>query len=139
MKAGCPDCETFRKERALQLRTGEGDLGDLLTRVALHEAKAHPVPAPTQGASMPAHSIPAALTPVRPWGLSRLAPYSTTTKLPYTTVVIDPTTQRGVFRDEQGRPVDMGKHGTSSGTETSTATNLDSQPDQGHDQDSQQD
>ncbi|MER5297551.1 putative ATP-grasp-modified RiPP, partial [Streptomyces pharetrae] len=31
-----------------------------------------------------------------------------------------PTTQRGVFRDEQGRPVDMGKHGTSTGTETST-------------------
>jgi putative ATP-grasp target RiPP len=33
----------------------------------------------------------------------------------------------------------MGKHGTGSGTETATATNLDSQPDQGHDQDSQQD
>ena len=137
MKADCPDCETFRKERALQLRTGEGDLGDLLTRVALHEAKAHPMP--IQGASMPAHSIPADLTPVRPWGISRLAPYPAMTKLPYATVVIDPTTQRGVFRDDRGRPVDMGKHGTSSGTETSTATNLDSQPDQGHDQDSQQD
>jgi putative ATP-grasp target RiPP len=139
MKASCPDCETFRQERALQLRTGEGDLGDLLTRVALHEATAHPTHTPTQGDAMPAHGTPADLTPVRPWGISRLAPYPTTVKLPYATVAIDPTTQLGVFRDHQGKTVEMGKHGTSSGTETSTATNLDSQPDQGHDQDSEQD
>ncbi|QIJ62941.1 putative ATP-grasp-modified RiPP [Streptomyces sp. JB150] len=88
---------------------------------------------------MPPHGTPADLTPVRPWGISRLAAYPTTMALPYATVTIDPMTQRGQFRDEQGRTVEMGKHGTSCGTETATATNLDSQPDQGHDQDSQQD
>ncbi|MFD5412792.1 putative ATP-grasp-modified RiPP [Streptomyces nojiriensis] len=79
------------------------------------------------------------LTPARPWGISRLAPYPTTTKLPFTTVTIDPDTQLGVFRDRDGLVVEMGKHGTSSGTETSTTTNSDSAPDSGHDQDSQQD
>jgi putative ATP-grasp target RiPP len=79
------------------------------------------------------------VTPVRPWGADRLAPYPTTVKLPFTTVTIDPTTQTGVFHDHLGQVVEMGKHGTSSSTETSTSTNLDSQPDQGHDQDSQQD
>ncbi|MFD7456106.1 MULTISPECIES: putative ATP-grasp-modified RiPP [unclassified Streptomyces] len=89
---------------------------------------------------MPAPTTPADdLTPVRPWGIGRLAPYPTTVKLPYASVTIDPTTQIGIFRDHHGEVVDMGKHGTSSGTETATATNLDSQPDQGHDQDSQQD
>lgn len=140
MKADCPECEEFRQERAVQLRTGEGGLGDLLTRVALHEATAHPTSTPTtQGAAMPAHSTPADFTPIRPWGMGRLASYPTTVNVPYATVTIDPMTQLGVFRDHQGKPVDMGKHGTSSGTETSTATNLDSQPDQGHDQDSEQD
>jgi putative ATP-grasp target RiPP len=82
---------------------------------------------------------PDQLTPVRPWGAGRLAPYPTTTVLPHTTVTIDPTTQRGVFRDGAGQVVEMGKHGTSSGTETSTVTNSDSQNDQGSDQDSEQD
>ncbi|MEV2215403.1 putative ATP-grasp-modified RiPP [Streptomyces sp. NPDC050997] len=75
----------------------------------------------------------------RPWGARRLAPYPTAAKLPFTTVTIDPTTQTGVFCDASGQVVEMGKHGTSSATGTSTSTNLDSQPDQGHDQDSQQD
>ncbi|MER6343241.1 putative ATP-grasp-modified RiPP [Streptomyces sp. NPDC001595] len=88
---------------------------------------------------MPTHDTLPDLTPVRPWGIGRLAPYPTTRKLPYVTVTIDPTTQTGIFRNNQGEVVEMGKHGTSSGTETSTATNLDSQPDQGHDQDDQQD
>ncbi|GAA2241233.1 hypothetical protein GCM10010232_30340 [Streptomyces amakusaensis] len=75
----------------------------------------------------------------RPWGVSRLAPYPTTVHCPHTTVTVDPTTQLGVFRDHAGQVVEMGKHGTSKGTETKTSTNLDSTPDQGHDQDSQQD
>ncbi|GAA4030540.1 MULTISPECIES: putative ATP-grasp-modified RiPP [Streptomyces] len=79
------------------------------------------------------------LVPVRPWGIGRLAPYPTTVKQPFTTVTIDPTTQTGVFYDHLRQVVEMGKHGTSSATATSTSTNLDSQPDQGHDQDSQQD
>ncbi|MFC3577800.1 putative ATP-grasp-modified RiPP [Streptomyces yaanensis] len=88
---------------------------------------------------MTTHSTPDQLGPARPWGVSRLAPYPTTVKLPFTTVTIDPATQTGVFRDRLGQVVELGKHGTSTGTETSTSTNLDSQNDQGHDQDSQQD
>jgi putative ATP-grasp target RiPP len=75
----------------------------------------------------------------RPWGIGRLGPYSMPLKQPFTTVTIDPATQLGVFRDGHGLVLEMGKHGTSSGTETATATNLDSQPDQGHDQDSERD
>jgi hypothetical protein len=41
MRSDCSSCEAFRSEREAQVRTGEGDLGDLLTRVALHEASAH--------------------------------------------------------------------------------------------------
>jgi hypothetical protein len=40
MRSDCLSCEAFRSEREAQVRTGEGDLGDLLTRVALHEASA---------------------------------------------------------------------------------------------------
>ncbi|MFG2226973.1 putative ATP-grasp-modified RiPP [Streptomyces sp. NPDC048644] len=76
---------------------------------------------------------------LRPWGAGRLAPYPATVRRPHTTVTVDPATQLGVFRDRAGHVIEMGKHGTSSGTETSTITNSDSAPDQGHDQDSQQD
>ncbi|WP_236240302.1 putative ATP-grasp-modified RiPP [Streptomyces sp. CC228A] len=79
------------------------------------------------------------LSVASPWGVGRLAPYPTTTRLPHATVAIDPVTQLGVFRDRDGQVVEMGKHGTSSGTETSTTTNSDSRNDQGHDQDSRQD
>ncbi|MFF2201841.1 hypothetical protein [Streptomyces sp. NPDC058145] len=41
MKADCADCDGLRHERAAQIRTGKGDLGDLLTRTALHEAIEH--------------------------------------------------------------------------------------------------
>lgn len=44
MRADCPDCEAFRRERATQISTGTGDLGDLLTRVALHESTTHRKP-----------------------------------------------------------------------------------------------
>jgi putative ATP-grasp target RiPP len=79
------------------------------------------------------------LTSARPWGAGRLAPYPATVRRPHATVTIDPETQAGVYRDRFGHVVEMGKHGTSSATETSTTTNSDSAPDQGHDQDSQQD
>ncbi|MFF4482552.1 putative ATP-grasp-modified RiPP [Streptomyces sp. NPDC001520] len=75
----------------------------------------------------------------RPWGLRRLGPYPTTAEMPFTTVTIDPDTQTGVFRDRDGLAVEMGRHGTSSATSTSTVTNLDSRNDAGSDQDSQQD
>ncbi|WNI15316.1 putative ATP-grasp-modified RiPP [Actinacidiphila sp. ITFR-21] len=78
-------------------------------------------------------------TACRPWGAGRLAPYPTTSHRPHVSVVIDLDTQLGVFRDRAGLVVDMGKHGTSKGTETSTTTNSDSANDHGHDQDSEQD
>ncbi|MBW1603916.1 putative ATP-grasp-modified RiPP [Streptomyces sp. JJ66] len=81
----------------------------------------------------------AQLAVASPWGVGRLTPYPSTTRLPHARVTIDPVTQLGVFRDRHGQVVEMGKHGTSSGTETSTTTNSDSRNDQGHDQDSQQD
>ncbi|WP_234357169.1 putative ATP-grasp-modified RiPP [Streptomyces sp. NBRC 110028] len=84
-------------------------------------------------------AIPGHPTPLRPWGLRRLGPYPTAAEMPITTVTVDPDTQIGVFRDRDGLVVEMGKHGTSSATSTSTVTNLDSRNDAGSDQDSQQD
>ncbi|NJQ14122.1 putative ATP-grasp-modified RiPP [Streptomyces bohaiensis] len=78
-------------------------------------------------------------TATRPWGAGRLAPYPTVTRRGHASVTIDPGTQLGVFTDQNGTVIDMGKHGTGKGTETSTTTNSDSAPDQGHDQDSEQD
>ncbi|MGP3688439.1 putative ATP-grasp-modified RiPP [Streptomyces sp. IBSNAI002] len=81
-------------------------------------------------------------TPIAPWGSSRLAPYATTVQLPHASVTIDPTTQLGIFRDRHGRVAEMGKHGTSSATGTTTSTSPDGGQgtgDQGSDQDSQQD
>lgn len=77
--------------------------------------------------------------PARPWGLRRLGPYPMAAEMPFTTVTIAPDTQTGVFRDRDGLVVEMGRHGTSSATSTSTVTNLDSRNDAGSDQDSQQD
>ncbi|MFD4577524.1 putative ATP-grasp-modified RiPP [Streptomyces sp. NPDC058417] len=76
---------------------------------------------------------------VRPWGAGRLAPYPAVTHRPDTAVTLDPATQLGVFTDHAGTVIEMGKHGTGKGTETSTTTNSDSAPDEGHDQDSEQD
>lgn len=69
-----------------------------------------------------------------------MRPYPTTCVRPFATVAIDPVTQTGVFRDAEGLVVEMGKHGTSKGTETNLqSTNLDSRNDSDHDQDSSQD
>ncbi|MFE6912219.1 putative ATP-grasp-modified RiPP [Streptomyces erythrochromogenes] len=78
----------------------------------------------------------ATLAAVRPWGAGRLASYPNTTLLPHSSVHVDPDTQLGVFRDRAGRVVEMGKHGTGTGQETSTSTSSDGQSgnDQGHDQ-----
>ncbi|GAA2318778.1 MULTISPECIES: putative ATP-grasp-modified RiPP [Streptomyces] len=75
-----------------------------------------------------------------PWGVSRMRPYPSVHQAGYATAELDPTTQTTVFRDTQGVVVDMGKHGTSKGTETSPqSTNQDSRNDTDHDQDSEQD
>ncbi|MEU5083060.1 MULTISPECIES: putative ATP-grasp-modified RiPP [Streptomyces] len=79
-------------------------------------------------------------TAVRPWGISRMRPYPSVHQPGFATVAIDPATQTGVFRDAAGKVVEMGKHGTSKGTETNPqSTNLDSRNDSDHDQDSTQD
>ncbi|MFJ6661325.1 putative ATP-grasp-modified RiPP [Streptomyces sp. NPDC091377] len=74
-----------------------------------------------------------------PWGVRHLAPYPTVTSCPHTAVTLDADTQLGVYTDRDGRVIEMGKHGTAKATETNTKTNLDSAPDQGHDQDDEQD
>lgn len=82
------------------------------------------------------------IAPVAPWGSSRLAPHPTTIQLPHTSVTIDPDTQTGIFRDRNGKVVEMGQHGTASSTGTQTQTSPDGGPgttDQGSDQDDQQD
>ncbi|MFI6278750.1 DUF6415 family natural product biosynthesis protein [Streptomyces sp. NPDC050988] len=80
---------------------------------------------------------------LRPWGLTRMEPYPTL-HAAATAVVLDPASQTAVFHDHQGRPVEMGKHGTGTGTETKTRTSQGdgsgpSNSDEGHDQDSDQD
>ncbi|WP_033196206.1 putative ATP-grasp-modified RiPP [Streptomyces xiaopingdaonensis] len=75
-----------------------------------------------------------------PWGITRMRPYPSTYQPGYATVELDPATQVAVFRDERGGVVEMGKHGTAKGTETSPqSTNLDSRNDTDHDQDDEQD
>ncbi|MFI0220174.1 putative ATP-grasp-modified RiPP [Streptomyces lydicus] len=75
-----------------------------------------------------------------PWGISRMRPYPSVHQPGYATAEIDPNTQTTVFRDARGGVVEMGKHGTSKGTETSPqSTNLDSRNDTDSDQDSEQD
>lgn len=78
--------------------------------------------------------------PHRPWGVSRMKPYRTVSQHTHATAYIDPGTQLTAYRDAAGRAVEMGKHGTSKGTETQPeSTNLDSRNDTDHDQDSEQD
>ncbi|MFJ4688634.1 putative ATP-grasp-modified RiPP [Streptomyces sp. NPDC088789] len=75
-----------------------------------------------------------------PWGIHRMRPYPGTCQPRCTTAEIDPVTQIAVFRDARGDVVEMGRHGTSKGTETQPqSTNQDSRNDTDHDQDSEQD
>lgn len=77
---------------------------------------------------------------MRPWGIGRMRAYPTLYQQGYTTVTLDPATQLAVYRDARGMVVELGKHGTSKGTETAPqSTNLDSRNDTDHDQDSEQD
>ncbi|WP_254407958.1 DUF6415 family natural product biosynthesis protein [Streptomyces sp. AC495_CC817] len=81
--------------------------------------------------------------PLRPWGLTRMEPYPKPHAVA-AAVGLDPVSQRAVFHDSQGRPVEMGKHGTGSGTETRTQTSQGdgsgpSNTDEGHDQDADRD
>lgn len=76
----------------------------------------------------------------KPWGVRRMRPYPTVERQPFVHVSIDPATQLALYYDACGRTVEMGRHGTSKGTEThSESTNMDSRNDTDHDQDSEQD
>ncbi|MGV9502134.1 putative ATP-grasp-modified RiPP [Streptomyces sp. NPDC003642] len=71
-------------------------------------------------------ALPQGLVTARPWGLGRMAPYPTVAPA-YARVALDPATQTAVFYDAAGQVVEMGKHGTSSGTNPSTGTSPDGQ------------
>ncbi|GAB2814064.1 putative ATP-grasp-modified RiPP [Streptomyces daliensis] len=76
----------------------------------------------------------------RPWGATRMGPYPTTVKMPFTAVDIDPATQMGVFRDASGRVVRMDEGRTHSSTHTSQSTNYgDGHSDDSTDSDSHND
>ncbi|MFJ3339379.1 putative ATP-grasp-modified RiPP [Streptomyces sp. NPDC086766] len=74
-----------------------------------------------------------------PWGASRLGHYTDTATVPAFTAVLDPETQTALLVDENGRTVEMGKHGTSTSSTSSTSTSGDgSTPGGGSDSDSVQ-
>ncbi|MER5355722.1 putative ATP-grasp-modified RiPP [Kitasatospora sp. NPDC002551] len=61
-------------------------------------------------------------TAAAPWGTTRMRRYADTPPAPVLTPVIDPDTQVAVFHDEQGRTVELGKHGTSTDQTGPTST-----------------
>ncbi|GLW53988.1 putative ATP-grasp-modified RiPP [Kitasatospora phosalacinea] len=74
-----------------------------------------------------------------PWGLTRMGSYSDTGTgtVPLLVPVLDPETQVAVLIDEHGRTVELGEHGTSTNTSTTTQTgSADGQNPGGSDQDS---
>ncbi|MER7984172.1 putative ATP-grasp-modified RiPP [Streptomyces noursei] len=75
-------------------------------------------------------------TTLAPWGLDRMRAFPTATVVPCTRIVLDPRTQTARWLAEDGSelPV-MDKHKASeTSKETSTATSLDGNRDEGHDQ-----
>lgn len=82
------------------------------------------------------HATAPSAAGVRPWGLTRMEPYPNPTTMPaYASVTIDPATQTGIYLDAAGQQVEMGNHGTATGSETSSqSTNLDGQGDTDSDQ-----
>ncbi|MDT0387790.1 putative ATP-grasp-modified RiPP [Streptomyces dubilierae] len=71
-------------------------------------------------------ALPQGLVTARPWGLGRMAPYPTMAPA-YARAALDPATQTAVFYDATGQVLEMGKHGTSTGTNPSTGTSPDGQ------------
>ena len=66
-------------------------------------------------------ALPNGVRTAVPWGLRRMAPYPAQER-GYATATLDPKTQTTVYLDEQGKIVEMGAHGTSTGTNPSTNT-----------------
>ncbi|MGC9441626.1 putative ATP-grasp-modified RiPP [Streptomyces sp. WG5] len=63
------------------------------------------------------------LTPV-PWGVRRMAPYPSPAP-GYARALLDPATQTTRYFDADGRVMEMGGHGTSTGTNPATGTSPD--------------
>jgi putative ATP-grasp target RiPP len=66
---------------------------------------------------------PAGLDPsLRPWGATRLAPFTGPVGVAYARLELDPDTQVTVYFDETGQPIEMGRHGTNRSQNTSNPT-----------------
>jgi putative ATP-grasp target RiPP len=84
-------------------------------------------------------AVPTGLA-LRPWALGRMRPYPPVKPEPWASVELDPATQLAVYRDQHGQLIEMGRHGTSRGTETRPqSTNVDSRNDTDNDQDNERD
>ncbi|MFD4258161.1 putative ATP-grasp-modified RiPP [Streptomyces sp. NPDC058534] len=64
-----------------------------------------------------------AVTPT-PWGVRRMAPYPSPAP-GYARAVLDPTTQTTRYFGASGQLMEMGGHGTSTGTQPTTGTSPD--------------
>ncbi|MEV7005473.1 putative ATP-grasp-modified RiPP [Streptosporangium sp. NPDC051022] len=62
------------------------------------------------------------ISPMRPWGLSRMTPIEELVEIGYTIRELDPETQITRYFDQAGQPVKMGKHGTNRAVSSSKAT-----------------
>lgn len=58
----------------------------------------------------------------RPWGATRLAPFTGPVGSGYARVELDQTTQIARYLDEAGQPIEMGAHGTNKSQNTSNPT-----------------
>ena len=56
----------------------------------------------------------------QPWGLSRMRPYPEVIEVPYSSAVLDPETQTGLYFDAAGRLVEMKHKKTNRATEQKT-------------------
>lgn len=68
------------------------------------------------------HDAQSANGPSRPWGATRLAPFTGPAGAGYARLELDPVTQITRYLDERGHPVEMGKHGTNKQQDTSNPT-----------------
>ena len=55
-----------------------------------------------------------------PWGITRITRRLPLAPLGYASITLDPGTQTARFHDQAGQPLDMGKHGSNSGSPTTS-------------------
>lgn len=68
--------------------------------------------------------LPSGILTATPWGVRRMAPYPSPAPS-YARAVLDPATQITRYFDADGNVMEMGGHGTSTGTNPSTGTSPD--------------